>query len=119
MKGPSTEGLPEPEGEVLKQTASSRPGGSKPDREDLNQERNPPSDAHSSQRGEDKLVSANCQVSTAADGSRRISTDQRSEALVGSRASVCASRAVSVEFLALKPDRREFSRLFLVRKEES
>ena len=58
-------------------------------------------------------------MSTAADGSWRISTDERSEALPVSRGSVCAGRAVSVEFLALQPDWRESSRLLLVRKEES
>jgi len=43
-------------------------------------------------------------VSKAADKSRRMSTDEREELLASRRDSVTASRAVSVECAALKPD---------------
>jgi len=43
-------------------------------------------------------------VSNVADKSRRMSTDERDEALATRRDSVTTSRAVSVECVALKPD---------------
>jgi len=43
-------------------------------------------------------------VSKAADGSRRMITDEREELLASQRDSDTANRAISVECAALKPD---------------